>query len=673
MVLGQRQIHCDLSEFNMSQPRNLPIFALLFLLLQTPANRTLAAEKLRATDLLDPNRVLEIRLEMPEESWNKLRRQTRDASTAFNGLPNRKPYTYVKADLWIGDQKIKSVGVRKKGFFGSADTQRPSLKIKFDEYVDQDPVSGLSRITLNNNKQDRSLASQFLTYQLFRRAGNPAPRSNWAHVTVNGRSLGVYTHVESVRKPFLKHNFEKKSGNLYEGTLTDFHHTAVDSLEAKTNEDDNDRTDAESLARLLNTDGPLNVQELEKQIDLPAFLRHWALESLIGFWDGYSSNQNNYFIYFRPSDGRGVFIPWGADASFTSRTPFSFGMREVGPIYAQAILANRLYRAEGIPERYRETMQSILKRAFNEEHLLAETDRIQKLLEPYVGSTQADYAKGMDEIRSFVRRRRATMEKALETDRLEIPREPRSPSYLVDEGELTGSFSAPFDGDGESTAEFKVTLGDSEMSITGATVEASLAAPSRSWFNRGGSGDATPPEEKNISLVIKMERDGEEPVTASVTLHRLDLEDPIGKTIEVSGTFREGAARRSFGFRGFGGESSQYVIGDLTLEELGLTRGDVISGDLKLRIVRSRGGFFARRGEDNRPPSQETQEPEKPKEPNVFLQALTITRALDTDRDRTISAEEIEQASERLKTLDLNKDGKLDPKEMENLFGTPRE
>lgn len=654
----------------MSQALCLRPFLVLFLLVvPSTTHRTVAADKLKASDMLDPNRVLEIRLEMPEESWDKLRRQTRDASTAFNGLPNRKPYTYVKADLWIGDLKVESVGVRKKGFFGSADTRRPSLKIKFDEYVDQDPVSGLSRITLNNNKQDRSLASQFLTYQLFRRAGNPAPRSNWARVTVNGKSLGVYTHVESVRKPFLKHNFEKKSGNLYEGTLTDFHHSAVESLEAKTNEDDNDRSDAESLAKLLNADGPLNVEELEKQIDLPAFLRHWALESLIGFWDGYSSNQNNYFIYFRPSDGRGVFIPWGADASFTSRTPFSFGMREVGPIYAQAVLANRLYRAEGIPDRYRETMQSILKEAFHEEHLLAEADRIQKLLKPYVGPSQADYVKGMDEIRSFVRRRRASIEKALKADRLEIPREPRSPSYLVDEGRLAGSFSAPFDGDGESTATFKVTLDDSKMSITGSTVTASLKTPSRSWFNRGGSGDETPSAEKNISLVIKMERDGKEPVTASVTLHRLDLEDPIGKTIEVSGTFREGAARRSFGF---GGGSSQYVIGDLTLKEFGLNKGDVISGDMNLRIVRSRGGFFARRGEDNRQPSQETQEPEKPKEPNVFLQALTITRALDTDRDRTISAEEIEQASDRLKTLDLNKDGKLDSEEMENLFGTPR-
>lgn len=656
----------------MSQARHLRLFLLLFPVLVL-TDRTVAAEKLKAADLLDPNRVLKIRLEMPEESWDKLRRQTRDASTAFNGLPNRKPYTYVKADLWIDGLKIPSVGVRKKGFFGSADTRRPSLKIKFDEFIDQDPASGLSRITLNNNKQDRSLASQFLTYQLFRRAGNPAPRSNWAQVTVNGKSLGVYTHVESIRKPFLKHNFNSKSGNLYEGTLTDFHHTAVESLEAKTNEDENNRSDAESLTKLLHGEDPPDVAELDKQIDLPSFMRHWAIESLIGFWDGYSSNQNNYFVYFRPSDGRGVFIPWGADSSFTNRTPFSFGIREVGPIYAQAILANRLYRAEGIPEQYRETMHSILKDAFNEEHLLAETDRIQELLKPYVDTTQADYAKAMDEIRSFVRRRRSTIKKALESDRLKIPREPRSPSYLVDEGVLTGTFSAPFGLEQESAADIKLTLGDSPVAITKTTISVGLQERSRFGFGRSAGDNA--PTSLNAGLTIRMDREGKEPLTAIATLQRTDLSEAIGKTIQVAGSFREGPQRRSFSFGGFSRGSSQYVIGDLTLQEFGLKKGDIVSGTLKLRVVRSRGGFFARRDEGNQQASrkpQEPKEPQQPKQPNVFLQALTITRALDTDRDRTISAEEIEQASERLKTLDLNGDGKVDSSEMENLFGTPR-
>ncbi len=72
-------------------------------------------------------------------------------------------YTYFRADIWIDGTKIESVAIRKKGFFGSNDNKRPSLKVKFDEFVEQDPIKGLSRLTLNNNKQDKSLASQMLT------------------------------------------------------------------------------------------------------------------------------------------------------------------------------------------------------------------------------------------------------------------------------------------------------------------------------------------------------------------------------------------------------------------------------------------------------------------------------------------------------------------------------
>src|SRR5690606_32903219 len=99
---------------------------------------------------------------------------------------------------------IDSVAIRKKGFIGSLDEQRPSLKVKFDEYIEQDPIAGLDRLTLNNNKQDESQVSQYLTYRLFNAAGVPAPRCNFARVTVNGEYLGIYSNVESIRRPFLE-------------------------------------------------------------------------------------------------------------------------------------------------------------------------------------------------------------------------------------------------------------------------------------------------------------------------------------------------------------------------------------------------------------------------------------------------------------------------------------
>ena len=36
---------------------------------------------------------------------------------------------------------------------------------------------------------------------------------------------------------------------------------------------------------------------LDELVDLHEFVTFWAMESLIGFWDGYSGNQNNFFVY----------------------------------------------------------------------------------------------------------------------------------------------------------------------------------------------------------------------------------------------------------------------------------------------------------------------------------------------------------------------------------------
>ena len=79
---------------------------------------------------------------------------------------------------------LSDVGLRKKGFLGSLDDNKPSLKISLDEYIEQD-LLGTHDITLNNAKQDPSYLNQCLGYATFAAAGVPASRCNFAHVTVN--------------------------------------------------------------------------------------------------------------------------------------------------------------------------------------------------------------------------------------------------------------------------------------------------------------------------------------------------------------------------------------------------------------------------------------------------------------------------------------------------------
>ena len=65
--------------------------------------------------------------------------------------------------------------------------------------------------------------SQFIGYALFNAIGSSAPRCAYAKVTVNGENLGIYSHVETVRKPLLKRAFGNSNGPLYEGTVVDFY------------------------------------------------------------------------------------------------------------------------------------------------------------------------------------------------------------------------------------------------------------------------------------------------------------------------------------------------------------------------------------------------------------------------------------------------------------------
>lgn len=330
------------------QPRRhvfpAPASVLLALFLAVAPRWSANAEDLTADRLLAADQLTEIAIELPANDWQELCRQNRDIRTAFTGGSTTDPFTYFKGNVTIDGVKIESVGIRKKGFIGSLDNQFPSLKVKFDQYVDQRPIKGIDVLTLNNNKQDQSLVSQFLTYQLFNAAGVHASRVNFARVTVNGQYLGIYSNVETIGKPFLQRRFGNDSGSLYEGTLADFYPKAIDRIEAKNKNDD--RRKLLRLAELLAAKDELKLAGIEQLVDIDNFLRFWAVESLIGFWDGYSNNQNNYWMYENRDNGKFYFMPWGADMAFMgSRGPFGgFGPQGPTSVYAESMLANRLYR-----------------------------------------------------------------------------------------------------------------------------------------------------------------------------------------------------------------------------------------------------------------------------------------------------------------------------------------
>ncbi|MFP6626812.1 MAG: CotH kinase family protein, partial [Deltaproteobacteria bacterium] len=341
-------------------------------------------------DAFNPDELFEVEIYMSEADWNALRLVQPNIGELFPATCPVRPaptlFPWYQADVVAGGVTVANVGVRKKGFYGSTtDPDRPSLKVKFSEYQENIDLFGLDRLTLNGHPQDNSLVRTCLAYKLFREAGVPTPRCNHAHVRIiheNGVvDLGIYSHVESIKDPFLERVFGDSDGNLYEAQLADFERDWVLRYELKNNRGSNDTSDIWAVHDVVWPPGTTEstvfddsiLGDLDELIDLDDFLTFWAMEGLVGHWDGYSGDKNNHYIYRDPSDGRFRFIPWGTDATFAGghllNLIFRDDQREAfpSPLYwAYGIVARRLYEIPAMAEAYRDRLETLMDDLWDE-------------------------------------------------------------------------------------------------------------------------------------------------------------------------------------------------------------------------------------------------------------------------------------------------------------------
>ena len=351
------------------------------------------SKKLTADDIFPADWVLDVQITLDPKDWDTIRYQSRNFFEALQEsrqyAPLDHPYTYVEASVSIDGVEFPQVGIRKKGFLGSQNSTRPSLKVKLNHVDKEGQIEGLTNLTFNNNQQDVSLISQFMGYGLFNAAGSPAPRCAYAKLTVNGQSLGVYTHVERIHRPLLKRAFGNDNGVLYESTAVDFNPDWAGGFEHKLGPDEGIE---------------LAIGEL---VDLDSFYTFWVVEGLLSFWDGYSGNRNNFFFYLNPETDKFHFIPWGADSLFERYSPIRDDRRDPASVKIQGLIAYRLYQLESGRQRYEQTLRNIIESHWDEAVLLAETERIEVLVEPFFNlGAGYRFAASLEERRQFIRQRR---------------------------------------------------------------------------------------------------------------------------------------------------------------------------------------------------------------------------------------------------------------------------
>ena len=416
------------------------------------------AKELTLDDIFPTDRVLDVQITVSEKDWNKIRFQSRNFVEALQESrqfkPPDHPYTYVEASVSIDGMVFPKVGIRKKGFIGSQNHVRPSLKIKLNHVDKKGSIDGLTNLTFNNNQQDVTQVSQFMGYALFNAIGSPAPRCAYAKVTVNGNNLGLYSHVETMRPPLLKRAFGNNKGPFYEGTVVDFHKEWENSFEHKRGDDARGREKIKTLIDVL-ADDQVTEEVIGEHVDLDSFYRFWATEGLLGFWDGYSGNNNNFFVYLNPETDKFHFLPWGADSLFIkfSMLDFQKDPRKPISVKTQGLIAHKLYQLEAGRERYAKTIMDILENHWNEEVLLAEVDRISAMIEPHMIPAQRfireekrrnegktlSFAEKLDETREFIRTRKSEILDEI-SDGMPIWKKRPNPPFVIGPDGFKNSF-----------------------------------------------------------------------------------------------------------------------------------------------------------------------------------------------------------------------------------------
>lgn len=298
--------------------------------------------------------------------------------------------TYVPADVEVDGYAVDNVGLRIKGMIGSLRTLsgKPSLKIDFNSFVEDQRFFGLEKLTLNNEVVDCSNMKEWLAYRVFALGGIPERRTAFAWVTLNGAPYGLYTLIETPDDVWLKRVYADPTGNLYDGNYMWYGGYSYTLLDFTTSQQDyyvlDEGTDvgladvhAVTAAISDNWEADTMFEALGAVVDLEEFAREFAAEQWVGQDDGYSLNTNNYLLYFDPSDGKMDLLPWDLDYSFMYDWEWGMSWSRPKGVLAQACKRNDECRALMV------TAMSELLDTLDASDLGTEFEQVAELTLPY--------------------------------------------------------------------------------------------------------------------------------------------------------------------------------------------------------------------------------------------------------------------------------------------------
>ena len=248
-------------------------------------------------------------------------------------LENALDEEYMLCDVVIDGETVYNAGIRAKGnnslhLTSKYDSERYSLKIKFNHYNAGLSYYGLDVMSLNASFQDNSYLKDYITYDMMRHMGVPSPLSSYVYITANGEDFGLYVAIEEMEEAFARRNFGTNHGNLYKPDYMRLEHENADVAlryidddfdsynniwrEAKQNINGADKQRVINALKVL--DSGIN---LDSAVYTDMVMRYMAVQAFTVNLDSYLGRTgHNYYLY--EEDGRLMMLPWDYNLAYAT-------------------------------------------------------------------------------------------------------------------------------------------------------------------------------------------------------------------------------------------------------------------------------------------------------------------------------------------------------------------
>lgn len=282
------------------------------------------------TKLFDTSEIIELNIIMDEDDWEAM-------------LANATSEEYYACDVVVNGTRFYNVGIRPKGNTSltsiamDPDTDRYSLKLEFDQFVEGQTCFGLDKLILNNNYADATNMKEAIVYDMYQYLDADASLYNYAQVSVNGEYWGVYLALEAVEQSFMLRNYGTQDGELYKpdtmemggGNEDGFSFDPTSSSGADLNYIDDDLDSYQTIwdsevtttskgdhRRVVTAlENICEGSDIETYMDVDNILKYMAVHTFAVNLDSLSGTMyHNYYLY--EYDGQLNILPWDYNLSW---------------------------------------------------------------------------------------------------------------------------------------------------------------------------------------------------------------------------------------------------------------------------------------------------------------------------------------------------------------------